>query len=240
MIEREDDPSEVKSGALVGPGIPDLAEHAYFGDLVTTYGKTLHTWQYDRGDFPYGIPQLMMGFTQDGQADEALIHGRDRRLGISTVRKRQNRADIPDPEVVPGANSWQSGRTCRHAWRRWTSSGRRSGSSKEIERAELLGLDLSAAGVHIRGSSTILAGSRYQARPAGQDWPTPAPGGRMRPAPPRGPAIGPAPLFSRRRPTGFRRPSEFPPECGRGAVRAARPAGPRGGPAPDAVHNVMR
>jgi uncharacterized protein DUF1264 len=35
---------EVKSGILVAPGIPDLAEHAYFSDLVTTYGKTFHTW----------------------------------------------------------------------------------------------------------------------------------------------------------------------------------------------------
>jgi hypothetical protein len=102
---------EVKSGTLAAPGIPDRAEHAYFSDLVTTYGKTFHTWQYDRDDFPYGIPQLMMAFTQDGQADEALIRDRDRRLGVSAARKRQNRADIPDPQVVPGANSWESGRT---------------------------------------------------------------------------------------------------------------------------------
>jgi hypothetical protein len=102
---------EVKSGTLVAPGIPDLAEHAYFSDLVTTYGKTFHTWQYDRDDFPYGIPQLMMGFTEDGQADEAMIRDRDRRLGVSAGRKRQNRTDIPDPEVVPGANFWESGRT---------------------------------------------------------------------------------------------------------------------------------
>ena len=102
---------EVKSGILVAPGIPDLAEHAYFSDLVTTYGKTFHTWQYDRDDFPYGIPQLMMGFTEDGQADEAMIRDRDRRLGVSTEHKRQNRADIPDPAVVPGANFWESGRT---------------------------------------------------------------------------------------------------------------------------------
>jgi hypothetical protein len=102
---------EVKSGVLVAPGIPDLAEHAYFKDLVTTYGKTFHNWQYDRDDFPYGIPQLMMGFTEDGQADEALIHDRDRRLGVSAPRKRQNRADIPMPQVMPGANSWESGRT---------------------------------------------------------------------------------------------------------------------------------
>ncbi len=102
---------EVKSGVLVAPGVPDLAEHAYFSDLVTTYGKTFHTWQYDRDDFPYGIPQLMMGLTDDRQANEELIRERDRRLSVSAARKRHSRADIPTPEVVPGANSWESGRT---------------------------------------------------------------------------------------------------------------------------------
>jgi hypothetical protein len=102
---------EVKSGELIAPGIPDLAEHAYFEDLVTTYGKTFHYWQYDRDDFPYGIPQLMMGLTEDGQINEALIEARDRRLGVSTAQKREKRADIPTPTVAPGANSWQSGRT---------------------------------------------------------------------------------------------------------------------------------
>jgi Protein of unknown function (DUF1264) len=102
---------EVKSGILAAPGIPGLADHACFGDLVTTYGKTFRTGQYDRDDFPCGIPQLMMGFTEDGQADEALIRDRDRRLGVSAARNRQHRADIPDPAVAPGANSWESGRT---------------------------------------------------------------------------------------------------------------------------------
>lgn len=102
---------EVKSGILVAPGIPELAEHAYFEDLVTTYGKTFHTWQYDRDDFPYGIPQLMMGFTDDGQANDALVAARDQKLSISTQHKRHNRADIPMPEVAPGANCWESGRT---------------------------------------------------------------------------------------------------------------------------------
>ncbi len=102
---------EVKSGILVAPGVPDIAEHAYFEDLVTTYGKTFHTWQYDRDDFPYGIPQLMMGLTEDGQADEALTPARDRRLGISTAHKRESRSDIPMPRVAEGANTWESGRT---------------------------------------------------------------------------------------------------------------------------------
>ncbi|CAL9419992.1 OBAP family protein [Streptomyces sp. enrichment culture] len=104
---------EVKSGILTAPGIPDLAEHAYFEDLVTTYGKTFHTWQYDRDDFPYGIPQLMMGFTEDGQASDEMIRARDDRLGLSTSAKRDNRADIPMPEVAPGANAWEGGRTVR-------------------------------------------------------------------------------------------------------------------------------
>lgn len=102
---------EVKSGTLVAPGVPELAEHAYFEDLVTTYGKTFHTWQYDVHDFPYGIPQLMMGFTADGQVHEHLVQQRDHRLGISSTHKRENRADIPTPLVQPGANSWESGQT---------------------------------------------------------------------------------------------------------------------------------
>ena len=102
---------EVKSGSLVAPGVPQLAEHAYFEDLVTTYGKTFHTWQYDREDFPYGIPQLMMGFTADGQLREDLLQHRDRTLGISTQKIRQQREDIPTPMVQPGANAWESGQT---------------------------------------------------------------------------------------------------------------------------------
>lgn len=101
---------EVKSGVLIAPGIPEIAERAYFEDLISTYGKTFHTWQYDRDDFPYGIPQLMMGLTEDGQVDEAVLQARDDDLGVSTQRRREKRADIPAPDVVPGANSWESGR----------------------------------------------------------------------------------------------------------------------------------
>ncbi|MHB0729167.1 OBAP family protein, partial [Roseomonas mucosa] len=102
---------EVKSGLLVAPGIPELAERAYFKDLVSTYGKTFHNWQYDRDDFPYGIPQLMMGFTGDGQAHPEMVEARDRRLGISTDERRRKREGIPMPEVAEGANSWEGGRT---------------------------------------------------------------------------------------------------------------------------------
>ncbi|MFD5054236.1 DUF1264 domain-containing protein [Streptomyces tendae] len=48
---------------------------------------------------------------EDGQASDEMIRARDDRLGISTSGKRENRADIPMPEVAPGANAWESGRS---------------------------------------------------------------------------------------------------------------------------------
>src|SRR5688572_1892051 len=39
---------EVKSGALIAPGIPDAAEHELMEKLISTYGKTIHTWHTDR------------------------------------------------------------------------------------------------------------------------------------------------------------------------------------------------
>ena len=106
---------EVHSGMLTAPGVPELAERAYFKDLITTYGKTFHTWQYDVDDFPYGIPQLMMGFTDDGQVDPALVRRRDSDVGVSTDRTRRKRSRIRVPKVLAGANAWESGRSVQTA-----------------------------------------------------------------------------------------------------------------------------
>src|SRR3954463_13145674 len=65
---------EVKSGELVAPGIPEIAEHELMEKLVNTYGKTWHTWHTDLDKaLPLGVPQLMMGFTADGQVDPAMV-----------------------------------------------------------------------------------------------------------------------------------------------------------------------
>lgn len=102
---------EVKSGGLVAPGLPDVAEHALMENLVGTYGKTWHTWHTDQElELPLGVPQLMMGFTKDGQAAPAMIAQRDERLGIDSTAKRAKRADIPTPTIVPGADAWQHGK----------------------------------------------------------------------------------------------------------------------------------
>jgi len=101
---------EVKSGQLVAPGIPEPAERALMSKLVNTYGKTWHTWHTDREKtLPLGMPQLMMGFTADGQIDEAMVAARNQRLGIDSQQRRRSRESIPTPAVAEGADSWQRG-----------------------------------------------------------------------------------------------------------------------------------
>jgi hypothetical protein len=101
---------EVKSGQLVAPGIPEIAEHELMEKLVGTYGKTFHTWHTDmQQELPIGVPQIMMGFTADGQIDEALVAARDRRFGISSAQKKADRADIETPATISGADAWQMG-----------------------------------------------------------------------------------------------------------------------------------
>jgi hypothetical protein len=99
---------EVKSGQLVAPGMADPAEHDLMESLISTYGKTWHTWQ-DDPDLPLGAPVLMMGFTADGQVKPELVEKRDQALEVSTAAKKAARADIPDTEILPGADAWQAG-----------------------------------------------------------------------------------------------------------------------------------
>lgn len=101
---------EVKSGQLIAPGIPEVAEQELMEKLIRTYGKTWHTWHTDLDkDLPRGMPQLMMGFTADGQANPAMVAARDSRLGVSSDEKRKRRAEIAAPAIDPGADAWQKG-----------------------------------------------------------------------------------------------------------------------------------
>ncbi|CCH53782.1 protein of unknown function DUF1264 [Fibrisoma limi BUZ 3] len=101
---------EVKSGTLIGPGLPGVAEHELMEQIVTTYGKTWHTWHTDQDiALPFGNPALMMGFTRDGLLKPELVNDRDKRFGISTREKRSQRADIQAPPKLPGADSWETG-----------------------------------------------------------------------------------------------------------------------------------
>jgi hypothetical protein len=103
---------EVKSGQLIAPGIPQAAEHELMEKLIHTYGKTWHTWHTDvQKELPLGVPQLMMGFTADGQADAAMVAVRNKRFGIDSAERKRARADIAAPAIEPGADGWRRGRT---------------------------------------------------------------------------------------------------------------------------------
>jgi hypothetical protein len=101
---------EVKSGQLIAPGIPQVAEHELMEKVVGTYGKTLHTWHTSHDDLPVGVPLIMMGFTADGQIDPAMVTARDQRFDVSSEEKKASRADIPSPAIAAGADAWQQGK----------------------------------------------------------------------------------------------------------------------------------
>ena len=101
---------EVRSGALIAPGIPRTAEHELMSKLAGTYGKTWHTWHTDQErELPVGGPMLMMGFTADGQANAAMVADRDRRFELASTALRAHRADMRYREIDPDADAWSRG-----------------------------------------------------------------------------------------------------------------------------------
>jgi hypothetical protein len=103
---------EVRSGTLIAPGIPEVAERELMQKIAGTYGKTWHTWHTDmRDQLPVGHPMLMMAFTQDGQLREELLTARDERFGVSAAEKREERAQLSYPEIDAEADAWQKGVT---------------------------------------------------------------------------------------------------------------------------------
>jgi len=101
---------EVTSGQLVAPGLTEAAEKVLMKELVLTYGKTWQTWHVDRnGQAPLGIPQLLMGFTAEGQIDPGRVAARDREAGLSSAARKARRSDLPSGPIEPGADAWQRG-----------------------------------------------------------------------------------------------------------------------------------
>eukprot|EP00775_Hariotina_reticulata_P005866 gene5866-6107_t len=105
---------EVTSGQLAALNVPLQAANVDAEKLLDSYGKTWHFWQVDLGHpLPYGPPQLMMSFTEDGQLDPALLKARDETFGISTEQIRESRrnmaagASIPHPDAD---HPWHSGK----------------------------------------------------------------------------------------------------------------------------------
>lgn len=110
---------EVLGGGLVAPGMDPQAELEFMKFLLTTWGKTWHTWPDPTTNVPLGEPLLMWSLTGDGQADESLVAARDKVFGVSTVEVRAERTRALGYEVpqVPTPTSIAT------IGRQWTATG---------------------------------------------------------------------------------------------------------------------
>ncbi|KAG8960798.1 hypothetical protein FRC03_006121 [Tulasnella sp. 419] len=91
-----------------GP-VPSTAEFMHMKELHTTYGKTFHFWQIDKGDpLPLGPPKLMMAFNKEGEVPASVIKDRDAKYGIDTMSKKEYRATYLDLSYQPDedADHW--------------------------------------------------------------------------------------------------------------------------------------
>jgi hypothetical protein len=108
---------EVLAGQLIAPGLPEGPEHELMGKLVTTWGKTWHTWPDPKTALPMGEPLLMWSNTKDGQVDPGMLADRDRRLHVETRTIRRRRTVLgPVPQINPPKSVEEIGR-------QWTNDG---------------------------------------------------------------------------------------------------------------------
>jgi hypothetical protein len=108
---------EILSGQLLAPGTPAAEEKELMGKLLTTWGKTWHTWPDPKTALPLGEPLLMWSLGKDGQIDSALLAARDRQLGVSTAEARKRRASLGSvPQIDPPKSVDDLGR-------QWTNEG---------------------------------------------------------------------------------------------------------------------
>jgi hypothetical protein len=82
---------EVLSGGLIAPGMEAEEEKKFMKMILTTWGKTWHTWPDPRTSVPVGEPLLVWSLTGDGQVDEKVLSERDKRFKVSTAKIRARR-----------------------------------------------------------------------------------------------------------------------------------------------------
>lgn len=91
---------EILSGQLVAPGLPDVAEEELMESKMNSYGKTWHVWSTGSANaengssFPYGDPKLAWSFNRDGEAKPELVEKRDKKMGIDSKEKREERKEL--------------------------------------------------------------------------------------------------------------------------------------------------
>jgi hypothetical protein len=110
---------EILAGQLIAPGMATEKEDELMKVLLTTWGKTWHTWPDPSTPVPMGEPLLMWSATGDGQLDPSLIASRERRFNVSSAAIREHRKSygFEVPRIPPPASMDAVGR-------QWTPGGR--------------------------------------------------------------------------------------------------------------------
>jgi hypothetical protein len=110
---------EVLAGGLVAPGMSAADELKFMKALLTTWGKSVHTWPDPTTTVPVGEPLLMWSAMGDGQIDPKIAAARDKELGTVTEKLREVRCreiGLEVPQVSPPRSIDQVGR-------QWTDDG---------------------------------------------------------------------------------------------------------------------
>jgi hypothetical protein len=110
---------EVLAGGLIAPSMKPEDELAFMKALLTTWGKSWHTWPDPRTPVPLGEPLLMWSLGGDGQVDEAVLTGRDQQFQVSAAKIREHRCNALGLEVPKVSHP----KSMDHAGRQWTNEG---------------------------------------------------------------------------------------------------------------------
>ena len=110
---------EVLAGGLTAPEMGAEDELKFMKGLLTTWGKTWHTWPDPSTAVPIGEPLLMWSLGADGQVDPKVVAERDARYKVSAEAIRAARVKaigLQVPRVAFPTSIDQVGR-------QWTSEG---------------------------------------------------------------------------------------------------------------------
>jgi hypothetical protein len=90
---------EVLAGGLIAPSMKPDDEMAFMKALLTTWGKTWHTWPDPQTPIPMGEPLLMWAVTGDGQIDEGVVAARNKEFNVDGSQIREHRCKAIGYEV---------------------------------------------------------------------------------------------------------------------------------------------
>ncbi len=82
---------EVRQGLLALVDASKKEDEDTMKLLVTTWGKTWHTWPDPSTDLPLGFPRLMWSAEKEGEIPQDMIDKRDKRWNMNTEQMKKDR-----------------------------------------------------------------------------------------------------------------------------------------------------